>query len=173
MPQYIAFLRAINVSGRMVKMEILRRLFTDMGLEQVETFIASGNVIFTAPADPVPLETALAAMLQPALGYPVATFIRLVGEVAVIAGNTPFPAEGGALHIAFLGRPPDEAGVHKLQTYTTAIDEFQVQGREVYWHCRTRVSGSSFSGAVLEKVLGQPATLRSITTVKKLAAKYG
>ena len=46
MPRYVAFLRAINVGGHTVKMEDLRRLFETMGFANVETFIASGNVIF-------------------------------------------------------------------------------------------------------------------------------
>lgn len=60
-----------------------------------------------------------------------------------------------------------------MQGFTTAIDAFQVRGREIYWLCRTKSSESTFSGAILEKSLGQSATLRNITTIKKLAAKYG
>ncbi|HXW01123.1 MAG TPA: DUF1697 domain-containing protein, partial [Anaerolineae bacterium] len=50
LPKYIAFLRAINVGGHTVKMDYLRRLFEEMGFSKVETFIASGNVIFEAVA---------------------------------------------------------------------------------------------------------------------------
>jgi len=46
MLRYIAFLRAINVGGRNVSMAELRRLFQELGADQVETFIASDNVIF-------------------------------------------------------------------------------------------------------------------------------
>ena len=48
--RYVAFLRAINVGGHTVKMERLRELFAELGLANVETFIASGNVIFDAPS---------------------------------------------------------------------------------------------------------------------------
>jgi uncharacterized protein (DUF1697 family) len=48
MPKHIAFLRAINVGGHIVKMDHLRRLFEALELAEVETFIASGNVIFEA-----------------------------------------------------------------------------------------------------------------------------
>ena len=50
MTRYVAFLRAINVGGHIVKMETLRDLFTAHGLAKVETFIASGNVIFESKA---------------------------------------------------------------------------------------------------------------------------
>jgi len=46
MPRCVAFLRAINVGGRTVKMDYLRSLFEDLGFADVETFIASGNVVF-------------------------------------------------------------------------------------------------------------------------------
>ncbi len=46
MPKYVALLRAINVGGHTVKMDHLRRLFEALGFTNVETFIASGNVIF-------------------------------------------------------------------------------------------------------------------------------
>ena len=52
MTLYIALLRAINVGGRTVKMDRLRDLFEQVGFSAVETFIASGNVIFAAAEQP-------------------------------------------------------------------------------------------------------------------------
>ena len=92
MPRLIAFLRAINVGGHTVKMERLRALFTEVGLERVETFIASGNVIFEAEgARPEALEKQIEAHLQQALGYAVATFIRTPAELAAVSSYQPFP----------------------------------------------------------------------------------
>jgi uncharacterized protein (DUF1697 family) len=55
----------------------------------------------------------------------------------------------------------------------TADDDLHVHGREVYWLCRKeRVSDSSFSGALLEKVVKMPATLRNMNTIKRLVGKY-
>ena len=54
MARHVALLRAINVGGRIVKMDALRAACEQIGLTKVETFIASGNVIFESPsADPV------------------------------------------------------------------------------------------------------------------------
>ncbi len=53
----------------------------------------------------------------------------------------------------------------------TESDEFRVGGREVYWLSHLRMSHSDFSGAKLEKILGMPATLRNVNTVRRLAAK--
>ena len=60
MSRYLAFLRAINVGGHTVKMDALRHIFESLGFTSVETFIASGNVIFEAgQQDPAALEKAI------------------------------------------------------------------------------------------------------------------
>ena len=52
-------------------------------------------------------------------------------------------------------------------------DAFHMHGRELYWLCRVRLSDSPlFSGTLLPKTIGVPTTMRNITTVRKLAAKF-
>lgn len=178
MPRFIAFLRAINVGGHNVKMDDLRKLFERLGLANVETFIASGNVIFESQAeDTQALEKRIESRLRAALGYDVATFIRSAAELAEVALYQPFPAvdlavEGTSLYIAFLRDVPGEQARQELAAFRTEADDFHVTGREVYWLCRTRISDSTFSGALLEKKMRMPATMRNSTTVRKLAAKY-
>lgn len=178
MPRYIAFLRAINVGGHTVKMDHLRRLFEALGFSNVETFIASGNVIFdTATTDPRTLEQQIEGHLLASLGYTVTTFLRTPSEVAAIAHYQPFPTadlagDGHMLYIAFLTTAPSQAAHDRLMTFRNDVDDFHVQKREVYWLARQRMQASTFSGALLEKTLGLPATLRNVTTVRKLAAKY-
>jgi len=88
MPKYVAFLRAINVGGHTVKMDHLRLIFEAMGLKNVETFIASGNVIFDSTAkNSKALESKIEEFLQERLGYQVATFIRSTSEVGNIAAT--------------------------------------------------------------------------------------
>ncbi|MEZ0385931.1 MAG: DUF1697 domain-containing protein, partial [Verrucomicrobium sp.] len=110
----VAFLRAINVGGRNVPMAELRRHFANLGLENVETFIASGNVIFDAPPrkKAAVLEKQIESHLHSALGYEVATFVRTEKELAAIAAYKPFSeaelASAGALNVAFLAEPLGE-----------------------------------------------------------------
>jgi uncharacterized protein (DUF1697 family) len=176
--RYVALLRAINVGGHNVKMDHLRNLFESLGYSNVETFIASGNVIFDSPAeDPRTLETEIEDHLRESLGYEVATFIRSASELAEISRYQPFTpadlkAEGNSLYIAFLQAPLSNEAKQKLMTFRSEIDDFHVHGREVYWLCRTKMSESAFSGALLEKTIGMSATIRNAATVKRLAAKY-
>jgi len=140
MARYIAFLRAINVGGHTVKMDVLRQFFEALGFSNVETFIASGNVVFeTAAKNTHTLEKKIEQQLRAALGYEVATFIRTEAELAAIAQCQPFPPSqreaASAFNIAFLAEPLDDASHKKLLTLKTDIDDFRVQGREVYWLC--------------------------------------
>src|SRR5687767_6391321 len=175
--KFIAFLRAINVGGRIVKMTRLKELFEELGFSNVETFIASGNVVFESAAkDARALEKKIEAHLQNGLGYEVKTFIRSAAELQQVAQHQPFSRaemerEGSALYIGFIGASPDDDVKKKLMTYRSDIDDLHVNGREVYWLCRTRMSESPFSGSVTEKTLRMPATFRNVTTVRKLAAK--
>jgi len=178
MPKYVALLRAINVGGHTVKMDHLRSLFAAMGFAQVETFIASGNVIFDSKSgNPESLERKIEKHLQAALGYEVKTFIRTIPELAAVASYAPFSdqelnQEGHVLYIGFLAEHPGEQAKEKLLSCCGELDDLHVSGHEIYWLCRTKMSDSKVSGAVLEKILGAPATFRNSTTVRKIAAKY-
>ena len=159
-------------------MDYLRTLFEALGFSNVETFIASGNVIFESKSKSTrALEKKIEAFLQQTLGYAVATFIRSTVEVATIAGYQPFNAadlkeESNILYIAFLADSPGEEAKQKLLSFATEDDELHVSGREVYWRRRKKMSESEFSGARLEKILGMPATLRNSTTVRRLGSRY-
>lgn len=177
MTRYIALLRAINVGGHTVKMDALRRLFESLDFSNVETFIASGNVIFESSAkNTAVVEKKIETMLHEALVYEVSTFIRTSTELAEIAKYKPFKqAEldaAMALNIAFIAEPLDAKSIQKLMACKSDIDDFHVHGREIYWLCLKKQSDSKFSNAVLEKAIGRRSTLRGVSTIQKLAEKY-
>lgn len=176
MAKLIAFLRAINVGGHTVKMDELRRIFESLGFSAVESFIASGNVIFETALEPDRvLEQRIEDGLKEALGYSVATFIRTPAELAEIVQFHPFPQPvldaAAALNVALLSTNPTPEAVHKLMALRTEIDDFRVQGREFYWLCRVKQSESTLSGALFEKAVGMPVTMRGINTLRRLTAK--
>ncbi|HEY7682122.1 MAG TPA: DUF1697 domain-containing protein [Gemmatimonadales bacterium] len=178
MPRLIAFLRAINVGGHVVKMDQLRGHFVALGFADVETFIASGNVIFAAASHKAPaLEQKIEARLRTALGYEVRTFVRTGPDVAAIARYRPFREsqlkKAGALNVGFLAEPLGPGSTRALMGLKTAIDDFHVNGREVYWWCAKRQSESTFSNAVFERTLKVSTTFRGLKTVVRLAERYG
>ena len=177
MPRYIAFLRAINVGGHVVTMERLRALFADMAFSKVETFIASGNVIFeTRVTNTMSLEAKIEKALEKGLGYEVATFLRSDEELKAIAEHEAFAttevATAGAHCVIFLSTAPDADGRKRIKALSSDADAFHVNGRELYWLSRLKQSESKFSNALLERTLKQRSTARGVNTVRKLAAKY-
>lgn len=175
MSRYVALLRAINVGGHVVKMDRLRTLFEQLGFSDVETVIASGNVLFSSRARNVAaLEENIERQLNSALGYDVTTFIRTPDEMQAIAEFDPFPEmikEGHTLSVAFLKQHPGRQVAERLHGMRTDYDELLVHGRELYWLARGRTSDSTIWRTPMEKVLGGPATSRNMTTVRRLAEK--
>jgi uncharacterized protein (DUF1697 family) len=176
MSRYIAFLRAINVGGHTVKMDVLRGLFEDLELRNVETFIASGNVLFDSAARSVPgLEARIETHLERELGYEVATFIRTPAQIAAVGAYVPSAAKRGgpsnSLYVGFLKAAPGPDATAKVLKYQNDIDAFDFHQHEIYWSSAATIGTSKFSGALLERAIKMPATFRNITTVRRLAAE--
>lgn len=158
-------------------MAALRGHFEKLGLEQVETFINSGNVIFTTSAkNDAALERKIEAHLEKALGYEVKTFLRSEPELAAIARYQPFDAARIAavptLCVGFLAAPLDAAAQKLLVALRAEIDDFHVHGREMYWLCTRKQSESKFSNARFERTLGISSTFRGMNTISRLTEKH-
>ncbi len=175
--RYIAFLRAINVGKRQVKMERLRQLFEECGLKNVETFIASGNVLFDSRSqNEEALRTKIEKHLEASLGFEVVVFLRNEKELAMIAKRHPFTAlelKGidTRLFVGFLADAPAKEAAASLTSCSDKLNNFRVHGRELYWLARGNILESGFYGPRLEKTIGMRTTLRNINTVDRLAAK--
>ena len=177
MPRYIAFLRAVNVGGRIVKMDALRAHFEAAGFTGVETFIASGNVIFDTKAKAGPLlEARIEAALRQALDFDVPTFVRPLAAVAAAAERSLFPekdvAAAGALLVGLLKPPVDAGAQRRLDGLDPAQHSFKIVGNELYWLCKVKQSETKLTPGQIERALGGPTTMRSIVSLRKLVAKH-
>jgi uncharacterized protein (DUF1697 family) len=181
MATLVAFLRAINVGGRSVTMEHLRDIVARLDVEDVRTFIASGNVVFDASARSAGrLETAIEQALRSGLGYEVDTFVRTITALKAIARYEPFGDSGDLeegvkanVYIGFVRAEIPAAVSKALAKCANDVDSFHVNGREVYWRSTRGVSGSTMTNARLEKVIGSPATFRNKNTIDRLVQKFG
>ena len=177
MPRYVAFLRAVNVGGRIVKMDELRRLFAGAGFADVETFIASGNVIFATTAKPGPaLEARIEGALKKALGYEVPAFVRSLDDVVTAAGRSLFPekdvAAAGALLVGLLKPPVDPAAQKRLNALDPTQHTFKIADNELYWLCKVKQSETKLTAGQIERALGGAATFRAISSLRKLVARH-
>src|SRR5579864_8559918 len=122
MKRYVAFLRAINVGGHVVTMESLRKLFSALKFSNVETFIASGNVIFeTKSAPDQRLEQKIEKHLEAALGYEVGTFVRSVEEIRAISEYPAFSKEAlqlaRAVHVGVMRKSLSAEELEQAKTF--------------------------------------------------------
>ena len=186
--QFISFLRAINVGGRVIPMSELRKVFESLGFKNVETFIASGNVFFEkrgtegsryaeAQRKHIGLiEKEIEEALRAKLGYDVDTFLRTPVEIRQVAEAKPFAvdvlAAATAYNVAFTRASLSGQQLEELASFENAIDGFRALGREIYWVCKTKQSKSKFVSAKMERLLGVRVTWRNLNTVRRLCAKY-
>jgi len=173
---YVAFLRAINVTGRFIKMSELAAAFHRLGHLDARTYINTGNVIFTsAIRSGAKLEKLLEEQLEPQLGFKSEAFVRTSGEVKAISSHAhalrQHVAASGEVNVCFLQAPLTPSQASEVQKLKSEVDDFDVAEREVYWLCLTKQSVSKFSNAALERKLSVRSTLRRVSMLNGLAGE--
>src|SRR4051812_34912207 len=169
MARYAAFLRAINIGGRRIKGPELCAPFADpLGFEDVASFRASGNVIFSTGRKPS--ESRIEDGLQTALGYEVITFLRGPTEMAALAAAEPFEPSA-RFHVMFLKALPSPANQRSVLALGTEDDRLSFGERELFWRPRGRMTDSELDLNAVYKLIG-PNTMRTNGTVEQIAAKY-
>ncbi len=178
MSRLVAFLRGINLGKRRVKMADLRAHFETAGLENVATFIASGNVVFDAPpgGNLSGLERRLEKHLEEGLGFFTNVIIRPLGQVDDVA-RLPLvseaEADGFTVHVFFLGSNLAKGAEAGFQALETGDDLFRIHGREVLWLRRGRLSDSTIKTHHLEAAFGGVAnSARKIDTLRRLVDTF-
>lgn len=178
MPQYIAFLRGINVGGHRVKMDRLRSLFEELNLRDVSTFIASGNVIFSAESEDVDaLRDTIERHLAQELGYEVATFLRSPAQLEAIAAVNPTEDEEGARppssrYVIFLHVAAPKSLRSELAGLESEMDQFRFSATEVYWRIQGRLTDSPLFGGGLDRATRAiPTTMRNMNTLRRIVEK--
>jgi uncharacterized protein (DUF1697 family) len=176
MSTVVAFLRAINVGGRFIKMADLGAHFEHLGLEKVSTYINSGNVLFdTRARDLSKLGAKIEEQLEPLLGFRSEVFLRSASEVHTVAklavehrNSVP---DSGEVNVAFLLVPLTAEQRSSLMELRTNLDDFSYSGSEVYWICRGNQMESKFSNALLERRLRLRCTFRRVSMLHKLSTQ--
>ena len=166
MPTYVALLRAVNVGGTgTLAMSKLKSISDDAGFANVETYIASGNVVFDSKAKPTAVKAALEARLAAALKKPVGVVVRTAAEIAGVLAANPFAkakADPKYTYVFFLdAAPPSDA----LDTVKGQTDERLARGkREIFVHYPSGMGRSK-----LRIPAASAGTSRNMNTVAKLA----
>ena len=172
MPErWAALLRGINLGPRnRVAMADLRRVFEEAGCNDVGTYIQSGNVVFSADGGRDELARRLESAVGRELGVESTIVLRRAPELAKLVGAHPFGEDTSKTHVVFLAKRPSAAAVRALRAVDVAPDEVDVAGTDVVMRLPNGVQGARVTGALLERRLGVPGTMRTWRTVERLAA---
>lgn len=168
-------LRAINVLGkRMIKMQDLVKLYQNLDLEDVQTYIQSGNVIFRTDDDcnAETLSARIEQAIHAAFGYTVAVLIRTPGELNAAIQLNPFLNADGSkkenIYITFLEDLPLPDDVDRIERLSFLPDRFVIKGMEVFIDCAGGYGTTKLSNTFFENKLKVRATTRNLNTVRKL-----
>jgi uncharacterized protein (DUF1697 family) len=172
---HVAFLRAVNVGTRRVKMPHLVEIVRGLGYDGVWTHINSGNVVFRAAGGRSALERRLEAAFEDELGFEVTTMVRTAAELRRILGREPFPVEAGDTYfVTFLKDRLPTAGARALEARSNDFDTIVVEGRDVHWRMRGRSVETTIPAKVWEDVVGRHrSTSRNTNMLRALVAKLG
>ncbi|HXB16519.1 MAG TPA: DUF1697 domain-containing protein [Solirubrobacteraceae bacterium] len=178
MPDHAAFLKGMNLGSRRLTNEELRGHFEAIGLVDVATFRASGNVVFSSPKRRS--ERALVELIERELagllGYPVATFVRTGEELRRVAAAEPFDESTRArLHgkpqVMLLGAKPAAPARREALALAGPDDALAFDGRELHWLPAGGVSESALDTNALARALGE-MTVRTIGTIEQIAGRW-
>ncbi len=164
MSAFIALLRAVNVGGTgKLPMADLKEMCAAAGLAEVQTYIASGNVVFTSNGSEATVKKALEARLQAHAGKPVGVLVRTAKEMAAVLAANPFPeAAPNRVLVLFLDAPPPADTLSGLRG--RKAEEVRLGKREIYVHYPYGMGSSKLVIPATKHGTG-----RNMNTVAKLA----
>lgn len=174
--RYAAFMRGLNVGGRVVKMDELKRIFTRLGFANVESFIASGNIVFESPpGSRAQLERTIEDAIARKLGYASETFLRDFAELSAIGTAEPFAGihDAPTYLVGFLKAPLDAGAKKKFLALASSHDRFAASGTEAWWHSDIGQGQSKFSANAFDRALGVKSTWRNLRTIRRMVDRWG
>jgi uncharacterized protein (DUF1697 family) len=162
--RYVALLRAVNVGGiGKLPMTDLKSICEETGFARVETYIASGNVVFESKATPSKVKAALETRLHEYAGKPVGVVVRTAAEMRAVLKANPFPdAEGKYTYAIFLDRTPPRDALHHVTGQSH--EKMSLGDREIFVHYPSGMARSK-----LKIPAAKTGTARNMNTVAKLA----
>lgn len=174
MPRYVALFGSINVGGNRLTMADLRAAFAAEGFENVETVVASGNVLFDHEERPDDgLEEQLTLMMRDRFAMKSAALVRSHGALADAIAANPFAGDGEdkMVHTLFLNGPVDPDAFARLMADYHGPERIAHGDRALHIDYGSSVAESKLTNAFIEKRLGLRGTARNIRSMKRILAK--
>jgi uncharacterized protein (DUF1697 family) len=173
MTVHVAFLRAVNLGKRTVKMARLVELVEGLGPAGVWTYSNSGNVVFEATGSRADLERRLESALEADLGFVVTTFVRTAAELRRVVAAEPLRTSAQDTYfVTFLKAAPSKATAAKLEALGNDFDTLVVRGRDVHWRMHGKSTETTLRSKAWDDLVGRHrSTSRNMNMLRKLVAK--
>lgn len=175
MKKFCAFLRGVNVKGTNMKMADVCKVFSDAGMQNVSSVLASGNILFQSGKDALELKKNLEKAMSDHFSYDAFLFIKNEKEINEIFKNDPFPAIENFHNYIFLGSEKVEETL--FEEFKKATKEEGEQGKIVndifYWQVpKGQTLDSTFGKILGRKSLKDKLTSRNVNTFGKIIKKF-
>ena len=174
MTRCVSLFRGINVGGnQIVRMDALKGLHTSLGLRYVQTFIQSGNVVFTSETgDVAQIQKDIEDGFAQSFGFPVKVMVRSAKQLNAIIENNPFHTqplrETNRIIAMFLESYPVSTALEDIQKSYSGPEEIHIIGQEAFIYYPEGMGRSKLTNTLLEKKLKTAGTARNWNTVLKL-----
>ncbi|MFZ4549070.1 MAG: DUF1697 domain-containing protein [Bacteroidales bacterium] len=174
MEQYIAFLRGINVSGqKIIKMEVLRKVFSEYGFEDVKTYIQSGNVLFkTDSIDETRLIKEMEDLIEKGFGFHTDVIVRKTNDLEFILNSSPLGKlssnNNEKIYITFLKNRFHQTISVPLYSKNKDIEIVFENNLDLISFSHEVKGSYGFPNSFIEKLTGIPATTRNPNTLEKI-----
>lgn len=173
MGKFVALLRGINVSGRnKVPMGDLRAVAEGLGLTGVQTYIQSGNLIFSAQVEGPQLEEKLEAAIAARFAIPVPVIVRSASQWPAYVEGNPFPeaaaSEPNRLMLMLSKSPPPPGAGDALQERARDGEHVKLVRDALWVHFPSGAGTSKLSPSLIDRLVGSPVTARNWRTVIEL-----
>jgi uncharacterized protein (DUF1697 family) len=170
----VALFRGINVGGRnSLPMRELVAVLENLGLQEVRTYIQSGNVVFQSKSgEPAELASSIGDAIAKSHGFKPEVMLLEVDELEAAVAANPFPeaeSEPKSLHLYFLVSEPEHPDLEGLERVRRESERFQLEGKVLYLYAPQGIGRSKLAARV-ERSLGVAVTARNWRTVCKIEA---
>jgi uncharacterized protein (DUF1697 family) len=172
MARLIALLRAVNVGGRKLPMAELRALCGELGWKDVETYIQSGNIVFTAPGEPEASEARLEKAIKGRFGFHSDAMVRSAAQWGRLVEANPLPKESEAepnrVLVGIAKRKLEAGAADAIAAKAAAGERVAEAGGALWFHYPEGVGTSKITPSLIDRAAGSPVTARNWRTVLKL-----
>lgn len=174
MCKYVAFLRGINVGGRIIKMVDLKSCLDKLGFTNVSTLLQSGNVLFQSSMESDALKIKIEKALSVKFDYPARVQVLPIDRLAAVVDSYSYDrTEQGVQHyVVFLEANLAETLISEAEGLDKAIEEAKSGKNVIYWKVQKGMTlKSAFSKYLTKPKYKEFNTVRNLNTLQKIIAR--